>query len=93
MLAIELGLTPDAFWRSTPREISLHVRAHARRAKARTRRDLAFAWHVAAFQRVERLAPLKEILRPPRERAPEEDLDRRGREHEAIVVQMRRAAR
>ncbi len=91
MLAIELGLTIEGFWASTPREIALCARARARRAATRTRRALAIAWHAAAFQRVERLPPLEEVLRPPRNDATGEDLQRRAREHREIVARMNEA--
>ena len=91
MLAIELGLTPAAFWSSTPREVALYARARARRARLQARRALAAAWHAAAFQRIERLPPLAEVLRPPRRNSAGEDLRRRAHEHDAIVARMSEA--
>jgi len=91
MLAIELGLTPAAFWSSTPREVALYARARARRIGLQARRALAAAWHVAALQRIERLPPLEEVLRPPRRNSTSEDLQRRAREHDAIVARMSEA--
>ncbi len=90
-LAIELGLTIEGFWSSTPRELALYVRARARRAESRTRRDLAIAWHAAAFHRIERLPPLEAVLRSPRNDAASEDLQRRARDHQEIVARMSRA--
>ncbi len=92
MLAIELGLTPAAFWSSTPREVALYARARARRARLQARRaPRQAAWHAAAFQRIERLPPLAEVLRPPRRNSAGEDLRRRAHEHDAIVARMSEA--
>ncbi|MFI5352872.1 MAG: hypothetical protein ACHQZS_07900 [Candidatus Binatales bacterium] len=86
-----MGLTIEGFWSSTPRELALYVRARARRAESRARRDLAIAWHIAAFNRIERLPPLEAVLRPRRDAA-SEDLQRRAREHQEIVARMSRAS-
>lgn len=48
-----LGLSEDAFWRSTPRQIVRTFRAHSLRQQ-RDHNDRAWlAWHVAFLTRVE----------------------------------------
>jgi hypothetical protein len=90
-IAIELGLSPAAFWLATPREIALVARARARHAETETRRALAIAWHAAAFQRVEKLPPLEDILRALRKPPTGEERDRGAREHDEIIARMQRA--
>ncbi len=86
--AIELGLSPDQFWNATPRELALHAKARARLAETNLRRQLFLAWHVAALGRVDKLPPLEEFLQSPRKETPEQELERRAREHEEVLKTM-----
>jgi hypothetical protein len=40
-------MTPSEFWRSTPRETVMVIRAHRWREEQATRRTLETAWHTA----------------------------------------------
>lgn len=57
------GLSPEQFWRLTPREFGAFMRGRA----AADRRDLAIqtnaAWHGAAFARSKRLPNLANLMR------------------------------
>lgn len=60
--AFQMGLAPDAFWRMTPYQLVLAIRAHARRERERYRLAGWTSWHTAALGRAKRLPPLRTMI-------------------------------
>lgn len=67
----------------------MHFEAHAWRQEQEWQRDVALAWHVAAFTRAKRLPGLKELLNPceTKQLTPEEQA-KRAAEFERLNARM-----
>lgn len=61
-LALQAGLTVQAYWDLTPVETYLVIDAAIWRVEQAQRRDLVLAWRTAAFSRAKRLPPLRQLL-------------------------------
>jgi hypothetical protein len=59
---VESGLSVDEFWKLTPREVDIYVRAELRRRQYRREEVLYGAWHVALFERQKILPRLESLF-------------------------------
>ncbi len=67
----------------------MHFEAHAWRQEQGWQRDVALAWHVAAFTRAKRLPGLKELLDPGEtKRLTPEEQAQRAAEFERLRARM-----
>lgn len=76
---VAAGFDADAFWRSTPREIALHMRGAARREERAHTLRAWHAWHVAALGRVERMPSLEAMTGQRRRTMTDAELNAIGR--------------
>jgi len=60
--AAQAGLTPETFWRLTPRELANYWEGRAYAEKMRWKRALWHAWHAEALQRTKHLPNLQQIM-------------------------------
>ena len=70
-MALDAGLSHDAFWRQTPRETAESIRSRARIRRQDHELALWAAWHVEGFARTDRLPELDRLLAGLRGEAPE----------------------
>jgi hypothetical protein len=85
--ALAIGLSVDAFWSLTPREMRLHFEAAAIRAEREYQRDAWLAWHIAALSRAKRMPTLKKLLQTDKAKPLRgEELDRRQAEHAELIA-------
>lgn len=61
-MAIDAGVTHEAWWRQTPRETAECLRSHARRRREDRELALWAAWHHEGFARTKELPELAPIL-------------------------------
>jgi hypothetical protein len=57
-----VGISVDAFWGMTPREVFDYVNSYYEREKRREKNILMGAWYMAAWQRCEKMPSLYEVL-------------------------------
>lgn len=75
-----MGLKPAEFWALTISEFREMVRGFVRRQRQRFNECIYTAWHVALFNRQQKLPPLKDVLLDDepqeslKEKSPEETL-------------------
>jgi hypothetical protein len=57
-----MGLDPERFWRSTPRQIEASFKASERRLAREHNERAWLAWHGAALGRSKKMPPLRDLL-------------------------------
>lgn len=88
MQALRGGITVEAFWEMTPRELNMVLDA-ANWQRMRSHNQTAWlAWHVAALQRTKRIPPLRRLMMRSKPKSGDADLEARGREHEEMIARM-----
>ncbi|MGA9723304.1 MAG: hypothetical protein WBQ86_12680 [Candidatus Binatus sp.] len=87
--ALEIGISVEVFWSTTPRELQMHAQAYFKRTH---REALFLAWHVAALSRTQRLPSLESLLLdPPTEDELRIEREEAERMHRQIVATHERA--
>jgi len=61
-MAFACGIALDDFWRMTPWQLGIAVEARNQRDQNETESRLGIAWYTAAFSRMTKLPPLREVL-------------------------------
>jgi hypothetical protein len=86
---LKCGLAVGEFYDLTLRETLAAIEAAAWRAEQQQRRDIALAWHVAAFSRTRRMPSLRSVLaRGETQVLQGEDLERRREEHREMMANL-----
>ena len=71
-----MGMDPARFWQITMREVDRELNGAKKRINREQDMQMSAAWHTAAFQRVDKLPSLSEVLSKPetsgRKQSPEE---------------------
>lgn len=69
---MSFGLDPDAFWRKTPRELSLIFAGAGDRLRREQDERMSLAWHVAALMRTDarKFPKLEKLLSRSARRGP-----------------------